>query len=132
HSQSSTHSVANFLDYREQNSVVDRMTGFRGSSYNLAEPGEPTERLEGARVTADFFPSLGVQPALGRVFGEPEDRPGGSQVIVLSDSCWMRRFAGDTNIIGRMLRLDGQSVAVIGIMPPGFEHPLLWGNIDLW
>jgi putative ABC transport system permease protein len=132
HSQTWPHSAANFLDYREQNSVFDHMTAFRGSSYNLAEPGEATERLEGARVTADFFPSLGVQPALGRVFTQEEDQPNNSQVIVLNNSCWMRRFAGDTNIIGRTLRLDGQSVTVIGVMPPGFEHPLLWGNVDLW
>src|SRR5882762_3999178 len=104
HSQSWPHSVANFLDYREQNSVFDHMTAFRNSSYNLAEPGEPTERLEGARVTADFFPSLGVRPALGRVFTQEEDQPGHSQVVVLNDSFWMRRFAGDPNIVGRTLR----------------------------
>src|SRR2546425_11083174 len=44
----------------------------------------------------------------------------------------MRRFAGDSNIVGRTVRLDGQSVTVAGVMPAGFEHPLLWGNIDLW
>ncbi|PYJ00107.1 MAG: permease, partial [Verrucomicrobia bacterium] len=71
-------------------------------------------------------------PALGRVFSEEEDQPGNSQVVVLNDSLWMRRFGGDTNVVGRTLRLDGQSVTVIGVMPPGFEHPLLWGNIDLW
>jgi predicted permease len=132
HSQSWPHSAANFLDYRAQNSVFDHMTAFRGSGYNLAEPGEATERLEGARVTADFFPSLGVRPMLGRVFAQEEDQPGNSQVIVLNDSCWIRRFAGDTNIIGRTLRLDGQSITVIGVMPPSFEYPLLWGNVDLW
>ena len=132
HSQIWPHSAANFLDYREQNSVFDRMTAFRGSSYNLAEPGEATERLEGMRVTADFFPSMGVPPALGRVFTAEEDEPESSHVIVLSDSFWMRRFAGETNIIGRTVRLDGQSVTVIGVMPPGFEHPLLWGNVELW
>ncbi len=67
HSRSWPHSAANFLDYRQQNSVFDSLTAFRSSSYNLAEPGEATERLEGARVTADFFPSMGVAPALGRL-----------------------------------------------------------------
>jgi predicted permease len=132
HSQSWPHSAANFLDYREQNSVFTHLTAFRGSSYNLVEAGEATERLEGARVTADFFPSMGVAPALGRAFTPEEDQPGAGQVIVLSDPCWMRRFAGDTNIVGRTLRLDGQSLTVIGVMPPGFEHPLLWGKVDLW
>jgi len=132
HSQSWPHSAANFLDYREQNSVFAHMTAFRSSGYNLAESDQATERLEGARVTADFFPSLGVAPALGRVFSQEEDQPGASQVIVLSDSCWIRRFAGDTNVVGRTLMLDGQSVRVLGVMPPGFEHPLLWGNLEVW
>ncbi len=131
HSQDWPHSAANFLDYREQNTVFDHITCFRRSSYNLVEH-EGAERLEGMRVTADFFPALGMQPALGRVFTAEEDQAGADQVIVLSDSLWMRRFAGDSNVIGRTLRIDGRSVVVLGVMPPGFEYPLLWGPIDLW
>jgi predicted permease len=44
----------------------------------------------------------------------------------------MRRFGGDPNVLGRTLRLDGQDVKIIGVMPPGFDHPLLWGAVDLW
>jgi hypothetical protein len=59
HSQDWPHSVPNFLDYRDQNTVIEHMTAFRNSSYNLAEPGEPAERLDGMRVTANFFRSVG-------------------------------------------------------------------------
>ena len=111
------HSVANFLDHREQNRVFERMAAFSWWSFNLAEPGAPAERLRGIIATADFFPTLGVAAALGRAFTAEEDQPGGNNVVVLSQSFWMRRFAGDTNIIGRTLRLDGENVTVIGVMP---------------
>ncbi len=129
-SQTWPHSVANFFDHREQNSVFERMAAFSWWSFNLAEPGAPAERLRGIIATADFFPTLGVAAALGRTFTAEEDQPGGNNVVVLSQSFWMRRFASDTNIIGRTLRLDGESVTVIGVMPASFEHPLLWGILD--
>jgi predicted permease len=129
-SQTWPHSVANFFDHREQNRVFERMAAFSWWSFNLAEPGAPAERLRGIIATADFFPTLGVAAALGRTFTAEEDQSGRNNVVVLSHSFWMRRFAGDTNIIGRMLRLDGESVTVIGVMPASFEHPLLWGILD--
>jgi len=132
HSQSWPHSPGNFTDYREQNAVFERLAAYRHSSCNISENDQVTERLEGLRVTEDFFPALGVPPALGRVFTPEEDQPGSSAVVVLSDRLWVRRFGGDTNVLGRTLRLDGQIVTVIGVMPAGFEHPLLWGTVDLW
>jgi putative ABC transport system permease protein len=132
HSQRWPHSPGNFTDYREQNGVFEYLAVYRRSSYNLSEGDQATERLDGMRVTEDFFPALGVQPALGRLFTREEDQAGVSPVIVLSDRFWMRRFGGDTNIVGRNVRLDGQSVTVIGVMPPGFDYPLLWGTVDLW
>src|SRR5262245_8336059 len=67
-SQSWPHSVANFLDHREQNTVFERMAAFTWWSFNLAEPGQPAERLRGIIATGDFFPTLGVVAALGRAF----------------------------------------------------------------
>ena len=132
HSQRWPHSPGNFSDYHDQNTVFEHLAVYRRSSYNLSEGDQATERLDGMRVTEDFFPALGVQPAIGRVFTAEEDQAGASLVIVLSDRFWMRRFGGDTNIIGRTVRLDGQSVTIIGVMPPGFDYPLLWGTVDLW
>jgi predicted permease len=132
HSQSWPHSPGNFSDYREQNNVFERLAVYRRSSYNLSEPGQAAQRFDGMRVTADFFPALGVGPALGRVLSAPDDEPGAEPVMVLSDSYWMRRFGGDTNVIGRTVRVDGQSVTIVGVMPVGFEHPLLWDKVDSW
>src|SRR5215475_11925094 len=136
HSDSWPHSPGNFFDQREKNNVFDKMVAYNSISPNLADPGQPAERLSGIAATSDFFPALGVQPALGRVF-VPEDHEtsefvGAGPVVVLSDRFWMRRFGGDPNVIGRTLRLDGQDVKIIGVMPPGFDHPLLWGAVDVW
>lgn len=132
HSQSWPHSPGNFFDQREKNDVFEKMVAFNGISPNLAEPGEPAERLRGLAASADFFPALGVQPALGRVFTPEEHETGADRVVVLSDRFWMKRFGGDPSVIGRSLRMDGLDVKVIGVMPPGSDHPLLWGTVDVW
>jgi len=136
HSQSWPHSQGNFFDQREKNNVFDKMVAYNFNSPNLAEPGQPAERIQAVAATSDFFPALGVQPALGRVFvpedHETSEQVGAGPVVVLSDRFWMRRFGGDPNVLGRTLRLDGRDVKVIGVMPPGFDHPLLWGAVDVW
>ena len=132
HSQSWPHSPGNFFDHRAQNTVFESMAAFNSIRPNLADPGEPAERLQGMAATSDFFHALGVQPALGRTFTAEEHEPGADRVAVLSDRFWMSRFGGDPNILGRKVRLDGLDVTVVGIMPPAFEHPLLWGTVDLW
>jgi putative ABC transport system permease protein len=132
HSQSWPHSNANFFDQREQNTVFEKMAAYNFTSRNLAEQGQPAERLLGLAATEDFFPMLGVAPAHGRVFKPEEFEAGNDNVVVLTDRFWTRRFGSDPNIIGRKIQLDGKSVEVIGVMPPGFDHPILWGPIDIW
>ena len=131
-SQAWPHSPANFLDHQAQNTVFERLASVQWSSYNLAEPGQPAEQLRGLNVTGDFFPLLGTQPALGRVFGAAEDRPDNSAVAVLSHSFFLRRFNGDAAVVGRTLRINGEPVTILGIMPPQFEDRMLWSQIDLW
>ncbi len=132
HSQSWPHSAGNFSDYREQNHVFERLAAYRRASCNLSEGDSAAVRLAGLNVTADFFPALRVQPALGRFFSPEENASEPSSEIVLSDRAWIRLFGGDTNVIGRAVRLDGQSVTVIGVMPPRFECPRLWDTVDVW
>ncbi|HSB12359.1 MAG TPA: ABC transporter permease [Blastocatellia bacterium] len=132
HSQSWPHSPGNFFAHREQNDVFESMAAYNFIRPNLANPGEPAERLQAIAATSDFFAALGVQPALGRVFTPEEHEPGADREAVLSHRFWMNRFGGDPGIIGSTMRLDGLDVTIIGVMPPSFEHPLLWGNVDLW
>ena len=132
HSQSWPHSAANFFDQREQNTVFDKMAAYTFTSSNLTEDGQSAERLLGLAATADFFPMMGVAPAHGRVFKPEEFESGADNVVVLTDRFWTRRFGSDPNIVGRKIQLDGKTVEVVGVMPPGFEHPILWGPIDIW
>ena len=132
HSQSWPHSQGNFFDYREKNDVFESMTAYTWISPSLAEEGQPAERLRALAVTSDFFQSLGVQPLLGRTPTNEEAESNASRVIVLSNSFWMRRFGGDPNVVGTTLRLNGENSTVIGVMPRGFEHPMLWGSLDYW
>ncbi len=132
HSQFWPHSPGNVVAMHDKNSVFDYMAAYNYTSPHLVTEGEAAERLQAMAVTADFFPGLGMQAALGRVFTAEEDQPGASSVAVLSDRFWQRRFGGDTNIVGRTLRLDGESIKIIGVMPAGYDHPLLWGTVDIW
>lgn len=130
-SQSWPHSAADLLDYRQQNTSFEKLAFYSWDVFNLATPGEPARRLLGVCATADLFPALGLNPLLGRVFNASEDQPGNS-VVVLSYTCWRRDFGADTNVLGRTVRLNGESVTVIGVMPAKFEYYLLWGGVDIW
>jgi predicted permease len=132
HSQSWPFSAANFFDQHDQNTVFEKMAAYDYTPRNLTEPGQTAERLLSIAVTADFFPMLGVPPAHGRVFNPDEFEPGVDNVIVLSDRFWTRRFGSDPNVVGRRIQLDGKTVEIVGVMPPGFDHPILWGPFDIW
>ena len=132
HSQSWPHSAGNFFDYHDQNTVFDKMAAYNFTTRNLTEQGHSAERLLSLSATADFFPMLAVQPSLGRVFRPEEFEPGTDNVVVLTDLFWTRRFGSDPNVVGQKIQLDGKTVEIVGVMPPGFEHPILWGPIDVW
>jgi predicted permease len=132
HSQTWPHSAANFFDQHDQNTVFEKMAAYNYTSRNLTVEGQTAERLLSLAATADFFPMLGVAPAHGRVFKPEEFEPGTDNVIVLTDRLWARRFGSDPNVVGQKIQLDGKTVEIVGVMPPGFEHSILWGRIDIW
>ncbi len=102
--------------------TFESLGAFQSGSFNLTGAGAAA-RLDGLRVSAGFFPSLGVSPALGRTFTEEEDRPGHEAEVVLSDGLWKERFGSDRRILGRRLQLNGIPYTVIGVMPRGFAFP---------
>jgi predicted permease len=121
-------SYLNFTDWRAQQTAFEHMGLYRGSTYNLTGAGEPL-RLTAGHVAADVFAALRVQPVLGRVFTNYEDKPGGPPVVVLSHALWQSRFGGDPAIVNQTITLDGISHIVLGVMPAGFEFP---GRVSLW
>jgi putative ABC transport system permease protein len=121
-----TPAPANFIDWRDQNTVFEGMAAMAQSSFNLTGTGEP-ERFRGRRVSANLFSLLGVEPQLGRGFRAEEDQPG-SRVVILGYGMWQRRFAGDPGIIGRPLNLNGEAYTVVGVMPRTFVELPGFGN----
>ena len=89
------------------------------------------ERIAGQRVSKDFFRTLGIAPSLGRDFQASDDRYRGTNVAILSDRLWHRRFAADQTIVGKQVRLDDALYTVIGVMPASFEN-VLNPSAEIW
>jgi len=122
-------SVGNFIELQSQSKSYAKLCSSNNASFNLAAREVP-ERLYGEIVTADYFPTFGVQLVLGRTFTSEEDKPGRSEVVVLSERLWRTRFASNPAIVGQTLRIDGLPYRVVGIMPKTFD-PLL-SRTDIW
>ena len=121
-------SPANFLDIKRQNHVFAELAAVSMAQFKTSIDGV-AERMAGFRATGNFFDMLGVRPALGRGFGQDEDRTGAERVAVLSYGAWQAKFAGDPHILGRVLKIDGEPFTVIGVMPAGFRFamsPEVW------
>ena len=127
-----SYSYPNFFDLREQNNVFEKIAAYHSSDYILTGSGDAT-RLQGAVVTWDIFPLLGVAPALGRSFVSDEDKPAESgRVVVLSHALFEKRFNSDPGLINQSITLDGYKYTVIGVMPRAFQFPVQNEPVELW
>jgi predicted permease len=125
-------SAANFIDWRSQNRVFERMGAAEYWTPNLTGVDKP-ERVWALHITSDILPLLGVQPLLGRMFLHEEDQRGREHEVILSFRAWQRRFGGEPGIIGRSAALDGERYRIIGVMPPQFAFAPFWATkAELW
>lgn len=115
-------SPANYRDWKRITQSFASMGFFSPQPVSLIGQGEP-ERIDGAQVSADLLPTLGVQPLMGRLFTSAEDQPGAAGTAILSYRMWQSEFGGDPGIVGRQLNLDGSPFTVIGVMPRQFSYP---------
>jgi putative ABC transport system permease protein len=115
-------SFLNFKDWRTQTRSFEGMAAYRDWDFTLNGMGE-ARRIAAMRVTADFFPLLGVSPAIGRNFLAEEEAPGGERVAVISYEFWQRDFGGDRGALGRQLLLNTEPYTIVGILPRGFSPP---------
>jgi putative ABC transport system permease protein len=116
-------SPADYLDFRAQTDVFEKLAAFDYWDANLVGRDEP-ERIQGFQVSPGFFDVLGVRPVIGRDFLQSEEAFGNHRRVVLGHGLWQRRFAGDDTIVGKAIQLDGMAYEVVGIAPPGFEFPM--------
>jgi putative ABC transport system permease protein len=121
-------SAPNFLDMREQNKSFQGMSAFAMWGYDVSGNQEP-EALTACRTTYGFFEVLGLKPLYGRTFLPEEETAGKDQVVILSNSLWKRRFAGDPSIIGKKITLDGLPFEVVGVMDEKSTDPSF---VQIW
>ena len=110
-------SLQDFQDYRTQSHLVPQMAAYDRGTYNLTGTGDEPIRLNGGRVSANFFDVLGVSPILGRGFNPGADAKGAARTAVLSEALWRSHFGSDPKILGRVLTVDGRLYTVIGVVP---------------
>jgi putative ABC transport system permease protein len=119
----------NYVDWEQQVRAFESLAAYINGFVNLTGAGTP-ERLVAVQVTPNLFPTLGVDPLVGRWFVAPEGSPGQTAVAILSYGLWQRRFGGDGGIVGQTIRLDGRPHLVVGVMPRGFQFPR--GDVQVW
>jgi putative ABC transport system permease protein len=127
-------SYPDFLDWRSQNHVFERMAAFHTEGFTLTGRGDAAH-LQGSIVSAEAFSLLGVKPLLGRTFLPAEDKPGtanGADAVILSHRLWRERFGAEPGVVGQTIELDNQSATIVGVMREGFQFPIRTGHVDLW
>ena len=115
-------SAANYLDWKQQNTVFSDMSIFSGERMNLTG-GDKPEFLQAAAVSASYFSVLGVQPLLGRTFLPDEDQAGKNYEVVLTYALWQSRFGGDRSVVNHTVTLNNSPYTVVGVMGPQVAYP---------
>jgi putative ABC transport system permease protein len=125
------HSYLNFNDFRTQNQTFEAMAAYAGSSSALSGADAP-EQITGVISSGDIFRVLGAKPLMGRLLEPEDERPGGSNAVVISHGLWQRRFGGDPRIVGRFIKLDGREREVVGVTPADFSFEFVTSPADFW
>ena len=116
--------IPDYLAWKERNRCFEKLGAVNGAIHDLgaSENGATAERIEGEEFSPAVFQILGVRPILGRTFTDDEDQiDAPARVILISHRLWQRRFAADPNIVNRTIQVERGSLAIIGVMPPGFR-----------
>jgi putative ABC transport system permease protein len=125
-------SYPNYRDFRDRNNSFSGIMVYRYRALGLSVNGV-NERVWGYLASGNYFEVLGVKPALGRFFTAEDDKaPGAHPVAVISNDCWQKRFAGDPQVIGRNVIVNGRNFTIIGVAPQGFYGSELLYRPEIW
>jgi putative ABC transport system permease protein len=122
-------SYPDYAVWRQENRTFSGMAIWSWRSYGLSSGSGDAERVNGADVAANMFSILGVNPILGRQFLPEEEQIGNDRVALLGHGLWMRRYGGDSSIVGRTITVNAAPYRVVGVMPPDFAFP---ARGELW
>ena len=115
-------SIPDYLDRRTQAAAIEDAALFTTRSINLVAGSQP-EQLRALAVTPSFFTTLGRQPMLGRGFVDGEATPDADRFVILTYGIWTSQFGADPALVGRDVRLNGESYRVVGVLPRDFDLP---------
>lgn len=113
-------SYPNFRDWQRDNKTLAAFAVSRGTGFSLTGMGD-AEQIRAQAVSSDFFPILGVNPVIGRLFAPGEDEIGREPIVLISEGLWARKFGSRSNILGKPMALDGRDYTVVGVLPANFD-----------
>jgi putative ABC transport system permease protein len=125
-------SPADFLDLRREMQAYGEIGAYTLGDSSLSEPGQPAEMVRSLRITSNLLSVLRVQPQLGRDFLPREDIPGNDRVVIISQRCWQQRFGGKHDVVGRIVRIDGEPHEIVGVLPAWFNDWRHLGPFDFF
>jgi len=115
---------------RDHSQSFESIAAWTDDNLNLTGKGEP-QQVPVARVTANFFPTLGVQTQYGRTFTQVEGSPEGPPVAMITDALWRSRFGANPDLAGKIVTLDGVAYTIVGVLPAGIQFPFV-ASADIW
>ncbi|MBO0723189.1 MAG: ABC transporter permease, partial [Blastocatellia bacterium] len=127
--EKSTASFPCLTDMRKQSRSFAQIAAYEYERLILTGSDRP-EYVTGMKVSADFFQTLSLKPALGRDFQAEDDRYGASHVVIIGHGLWQRRFSGNQRAIGREMTINNETYVVVGVLPPGVEYPD--PHVEIW
>jgi predicted permease len=126
-------SYPDYKDYRDRNAILSSLALYRIVPMNMSRGGGVNSRLWGYEVTGNYFDMLGIKALRGRVLHSEDDvKRGAHPLAVISYNCWQRRFAGDPDIAGKKVKVNGLDFTIVGVMPPEFIGTELIYTPEIW
>lgn len=122
-------SVADLDDWRSQSRTFAAMAGYSAGAINISDDTGVPEQTQGAWVTANQFSVLRQPPLIGRDFTPDDERRGAELVTIIGYELWKNRYAMDPQVMGRLLRVNGQAATIVGVMPERMKFP---DNSEMW
>ncbi|NNF14814.1 MAG: hypothetical protein HKN72_16420, partial [Gemmatimonadetes bacterium] len=109
-----------YLELQRRTTAFDHIAAFHHDAAYLLVDGRP-EVFDAVEANADFFPALGIRPAMGRLFGEEDRTSGAARTVIVTHSFWRNRLDSDPDVVGTTLPFEGNARTVIGVLPEDFE-----------
>jgi predicted permease len=120
-----------YAGLRDNNQSLSGLIAYSTANLGVAA-GDRTELIRGEMVSANYFPVLGVQPAIGSAFAPSDETPGAPRAALISDALWTRLFNRDQAVLNKIISLNGRTFSVVGVVPKGFSGMLRGMQTDVW